>query len=130
MFCLLNVSWRFYCNVWSAHSDSSRRFSSSLSVLFSDSLSQTWKSTKKKWFLSNLDACNWFFSTRAADRRSLIKHEFWWSSSSNNQRSSERVSWASSFDFSLDFDEVVAHAREDEYNARLKIKWTLWSRQA
>jgi nitrogen fixation-related uncharacterized protein len=121
MFCSSDVLWRSCCNVWSSHSDSSRRFSSSLSILLSDSQSQIWRSTEKKWFLSDLDACDWFLSARAEDRRSLIEHEFWWSSSSNNQRSSKRVSWASSSDFSLNFDEVVAHAREDEYNAHLRI---------
>jgi hypothetical protein len=130
IFCSSNALWRFCCNVWSRHSDSSRRFSSSsLFVLFFDSLSQTWKSTKKRWFLSNLDACDWFLSARAADRRLLIEYEFWWSSSSNNQRSSKRVSWASFSDFSLDFDEVVTHDRENEYSACLRIKWTLLSRQ-
>jgi hypothetical protein len=130
VFCSSDVLWRFYCSVWSSRSDSSRRFSSSfLSALFSDLLSQTWKSTERRWFLSNLDACNWLLLARAANRRLLIEHEFWWSSSSDNQRSSKRVSWASSFDFSLDFGEIVAHDSEDEYSARLQIKWTLRSRQ-
>jgi hypothetical protein len=92
------------------------------------SQNQIWKSTERRWFLSNLDAYDWFSSARAKNRRSLIEHEFWWSSFSNNQKSSENVSWASSSDFFLDFDEIVAHAWVNEYNAHLKIKWTLRSR--
>jgi hypothetical protein len=129
MFYFLNILWRFYCSVWSSYSDSSRRFSSSLSILLSDSQNQIWESTKKKWSLSNLDACDWFFSARAENRWFLIEHEFRWSSFSNNQKSSKRVSWTLSSDFFLNFDEVVAHIRVNEYNAHLRIKWTLRLRQ-
>jgi hypothetical protein len=129
MFCFLNVLWCFCCNVWSSCSDSSRKFSSSLSILLSYSQNQIWQSTERKWSLSNLDANNWFFSTRAEDRRFLIEHEFWRSSFSNNQRSLKRVSWALFSEFSLDFDEVVARDWKDEYSAHLRIKWTLLSRQ-
>jgi hypothetical protein len=130
VFCLSDALWRSCCSVWSSHSDSSRRLSSSLSAFLSDSQNQIWKSTKKRWFLSNLDACDWLFSARAEDQRSLIERETWKSSSSNSQRSSRRVSWASSFDFSLDVDEVVSHAREEWYSAHWKIKWSLLSRRA
>jgi hypothetical protein len=121
MFCSSDVLWRSCCSVLSSYSDSSRRFSSSLSILLFDSQNQIWKSTEREWFLSNLDACDWFFSARAEDRKFLIEHEAWWSSSSNNQKFSKRVSWASSSDSSLDFDEVVAHDWENEYSAHSKI---------
>jgi hypothetical protein len=101
-----------------------------MSVFYFDSQNQIWKSTERRWFLSDLDACSWLFSAHAEDRRSLIEHEFLWSSSSDNQRSSRRVSWALFSEFSLDFDEVVAHDRVNEYSAHLRIEWTLLSRQA
>ncbi len=131
LFCLSDALQRSCCSASRSRSDRSQKLSSSsLFILLSNMQSQTWESKERRWFSSDFDACSWLFSARAEDQRSLIEREAWRSSSSDNQKSSRRVSWASFFDFSLDVDEVVAHAREEWYSVHWRIKWSLLSRRA